>query len=717
MRRLLILLTLSIFTLVGYTQITLNGVVTDRKGNPVFAANVYPMSDPQLGVVTSFAGTFSLKVQNISDTLIVSFVGFEPQHISISKVNPGQMVTITLQEKSLSLGAVTIRAKDPISEKFSVVKMQKMDIYLNPMSQGDPLKAITILPASSNTDETANPSLRGSSADRSRVVLNGVPIYSPVRASQLNNQGFFSLFNTEIVGSQYVYATNPPLTFGNTSAGLVDIQTNKMLESNQIQVSTSLASVGFFLNQKLKGEKSFLQAYTNYQFSNAFVDIQKASLPNIKKFQTLDAGLNFHHQFKGNVELNSYSYLVDEGFNGYSNFLNYKGEVNSGNFRFFTVNNLKHTSPRGVLSLNSGISTSAKGIEFGSMVSNDDITQVYTSIDFKWFATNSIDLQFGLSHDYQVNRFYGKSPIFFYQMSSESPTLLTDTLISNSFVECYAYGSFDISKVVTLSSGVRAGLPQHGNDKYFSYQLGIRYNLTANQNFLLSGGTYNNFSTPSYYQKTFSLLQSNQLALDYSLGLSRCKLNAAFYVKNETGKLFYDSFYPIDGTKTLGIELFIERELSKVMRVTLSNSFIHQTMIVDGKVYSGENKMSYLLKAALIYNNPKLFNLSICYFGHPGKRYTPIASSVYFAQTDSYFPIFSNELQSAQFGSYNRIDIGISRYMSFGKNAVLAFASINNILNFKNQQEIIYNSTFSPSGYDYYSLRTIYFGVVWHFYR
>lgn len=54
-------------------------------------------------------------------------------------------------------------------------------------------------------------------------MLNGVSIYKPVIASQLNNQGFFSLFNPEIINRQYVYASNPPLIYGNTSAGLVRV--------------------------------------------------------------------------------------------------------------------------------------------------------------------------------------------------------------------------------------------------------------------------------------------------------------------------------------------------------------------------------------------------------------------------------------------------------------------------------------------------------------
>ncbi|PID92849.1 MAG: hypothetical protein CSA94_02680, partial [Bacteroidetes bacterium] len=128
---------------------------------------------------------------------------------------------------------VIITAKDPVSQKFSVTKIKKLDVYFNPVSNGDALKAITILPASTTTDETANPSLRGSAPDRSRITLNGVPIYTPVRSGDLNNHGKFSLFNTEIINKQYVYASNPPLTCGNSSAGLIEIQTRKRLEENQ----------------------------------------------------------------------------------------------------------------------------------------------------------------------------------------------------------------------------------------------------------------------------------------------------------------------------------------------------------------------------------------------------------------------------------------------------------------------------------------------------
>ncbi len=129
------------------------------------------------------------------------------------------------------------------------------------------MKAITLMPASTTTDETANPSLRGSSPDRSRITLNGVPVYSPVRSSNLSNQGKFSLFNTEIIDKQYVYASNPPLTYGNSSAGLVEIQTLRRLPQNQQQFSLSLSSEGFFLSQQLQKKEeteSFLFKFLRF---------------------------------------------------------------------------------------------------------------------------------------------------------------------------------------------------------------------------------------------------------------------------------------------------------------------------------------------------------------------------------------------------------------------------------------------------------------------
>jgi len=697
------------------SQSLLQGVVNDRKGEPVFAVNIYLKSTPQKGTTTDFDGKFTLNIKELNDTLIVSFIGYKTREILLSSIDFNIKLIVVLQEDAQSLDAVIIEARDPISEQFSVVKLQKLDIYLNPVSQGDPLKAITSLPASTNTNETANPSLRGSSADRSRVILNGVPIYKPVRASQLNNQGFFSLFNPEIIDNLYVYASNPPLTYGNTSAGLVEIQTIKNLESNQLQLSASLASTGVFLSQKIKEDVSFVQVYGNYQFSDAFIGIQEKQFPNITNFETEDAGINFHTKIGKKVELNSYNYFIDENFNGFDEQFTYRGEVTTKNKRFFTVNNLKYYTNSGVFSLNSSINTSKQNFNFGNINSKNKTDQVFNSLDYKWFFKEDLDFQFGVSHDYQQVQFNDSTPTFFYALSPGSPSTNSITSISNTILETYLYAKWNVNDKFILSTGFRSNIPVENQSYYLSSQLSIKYNLNKRQSFLLSGGRYHNYSTPNFFSKKYNLQSSNQIALDYSYRLKNTLVTAATYFKNETSEQAINSFFVVDKVNTFGVELFFEQNFYKYFKFTLANSFINQTVSIDNEEYKGQNDFVYLLKTTLQYNNPKIFSLALTYIARPGTYYNPIIDATFDINTGFYEPVFGEDLFSLQYNNYNRFDLSISKYIKFKNSALIPFASLNNILNQKNERQILYNSDYQSNRFDYFQFRAIYFGITWQF--
>jgi len=703
----------SFLSFISFSQSGVKGLIKDKKGKPVFAVNVYLKSYPQKGTTTDFDGNFNLIIDNLNDTLLVSYIGYETKEILLSTIDISKPLVIVLNKNSQTLEEVIIKARDPISEKFSVVKMKKMDIYFNPVSQGDPLKAITILPASTTTDETANPSLRGSSADRTRVVLNEVPIYNPVKASQLNNQGFFSLFNPEIINRQYVYASNPPLTYGNTSAGLVEIQTIKNLKTNQLQLSATLASVGLFLSQKIKKGVSFIQIYGNYQFSNAFVGIQKNKLPNIKNFYTKDAGINFHTKIGKNAEFNSYNYFIDEKFNGYNQQFTYKGNVATDKRRIFTVNNLKFFSEKGVLSINSGTNNSKQHFSFGNIKSEQKTNQIYSSIDYKWHLLESMNIQFGISHDFHRNKFKDSIPTYYYSLSSNSPNYYSETSIDNHILEAYLYTNWDINDRFTFSSGMRSNLPVENQKYYFSSQLGLKYRLNKKQSFLLSGGKYHNYSIPNYYSKTYNLLSSNQIALDYSYALKNTLIKAATYFKNETGEQSVNAFFIVDKVNTFGIEFYLEHNFYKYFKFTFSNSFIDQKMRIFENDYHGSKDFNYLVKTTIQYNNPKLFSLALTYLSRPGTYYNDIIGSTFDSQTSFYEPIFSDDLYNKQYENYNRFDISLSKYIRIKNNALITFISLNNIFNTKNESNTLHNSSYSKKEFDYFQFRTVYFGFVW----
>jgi len=436
-------------------------------------------------------------------------------------------------------------------------------------------------------------------------------------------------------------------------------------------------------------------------------------MPNIKEFSTKDAGLNFHTWVGKRLEFNSFTYFINEKFKGINDAFTYKGEINTKNKRVFTVNNLNYYTNKGLLSINMGVNTSRSVFGFGNIESQNRINQLYTSVNYRWFVLENFNLQFGVSYDNSRNKFNDRIPIYFYALSPDSPNYKSDTALSNYFSEAYVYSTWDISKKWTLTSGVRSKIPTNNQKNYLSAQLGLKFRLSNKQSLLLSGGRYHNYVTPDFYSRAYNLLSSNQMALDYSYQRSNTLLKAATYFKNETGEQTTDLFFVIDKTNTFGIELFLQQDFYKYFRFTFSNSFIRQSIEIDNKKYRGQKDFNYLIKTTLQYNNPKLYSLALFYIGRPGTSFNPVIGSTFDDKTGFYKPNFSSDLFSLQYKSYNRLDLNLSKYIRFKKTTLVVFASINNILNFKNERKVLYNVDYSAKHFDYFQFRTIYFGAVW----
>ncbi|MEM8509639.1 MAG: carboxypeptidase-like regulatory domain-containing protein [Bacteroidota bacterium] len=692
-------------------QKRIEGIVKDSKG-PIFAANVFFSSRPEQGTVTDFDGLFSLEVVSEADSLVVSYLGYKTKRIPLSDLQGNARHTIILKPTAQSLDEVILLGPDPISDKFAVKKLEKLDIYLNPVAQGDPLKAITILPASTIDDETVNPSLRGSDPDRSRVVFNNVPVYNPVRASQLNNQGFFSLFNTELIGDQYVYASNPPLTFGNTSAGLVEIQTIRSLNNDQLKLSTSLASTGFFVSKRVKEKESFLQLYGNYQFSEAFLGIQEEKLPDLKNFQTFDIGLNARWQLHKKLSLNSFSYVIDESFLGQREQFTFTGDFESAKTRGFTINNLNFASAAGFFNLNFGFNTESQNFVFGNTNSNQQTDQVFLSLSHKTTIRKDIVHQTSISWDQYASDFNDSFPEFFYAGAPDAPVSQSVFRQTNSILELGSFTSWSATQKLLVSGGLRTNLPTRDQTGYLSYQLGLRYKLNSENVLLLSGGKYHNYTTPSFFIQDYNLLNSEQVALDYTFTSDRTNLSAALYFKDEKGTQVVNQFLISDNLTTYGAELFVQHQFTDRLKLSVSYSFIQQETEVGDTTFPGLRDYDYFLKSSLEYAPRKWPTIALNWLGRPGRLFTPIVDGTLDTNTGFYIPNFSPEFLDSRYATYARLDISVNKYFSWKNRELVVFASINNLLNRANQRIDRYNFDYSQRSFDPYQLRLLYFGLV-----
>lgn len=694
----------------GYSQnTTINGHVSDMQGNNLFAVNIYLLNQPAIGTTANLDGNFSLNLAKVENRkgeyLVFSFVGYNQLRLLLDSIDCSKQLKVILREDNQTIKEVVFEGRKSISKEFSIKELDKLKIYLSPLASADPLKALAMLPSSTNTNETANPELRGSAANRTKVFLNGIPISNPVRNSQLNGIGFFSLLNTEMIRNEFIYPSNPPLIYGNTSAGLIDIETEDQINSNNYQISMTLASSGANVSQRINS-KSFIQLYGNFMFSDGFLSINPLLNKRLKGFQSNDMGLNYHNEITENFSFNIYNYVVSESSNYLLNLFTWEDNAKAKTLRDFCIFNLKYHNSNNNLSLNAGSNFSKSHFTFGNINSIGKQKQVYASINFKHQFSEKFNIQTGVSNDYSKNFFNDDVPEVYYAMSSTSPSFHTDTTLKNNIPEGYLYFRMNPFGKIIWGVGMRKNLDLSNNKpNYLSFQTNFRYNFKKDNSLLFSIGKYHSFSEPNYEQKEFRSLSAKHLSLEYIFEKKKTTINLAAYYKFESGDL--------EGTRKIkGFEIYFEQYLLKYFKASVSNTILNSDISFQDKVYSAENNVGYFLVTTLSYFNNRYANVSVSWSNRQGKLYTPVIGSSYNPSVNFYEPIYGDNINSNRFKNYNTINLSVNRMISVNKSNLIVFFSINNLLNSGNPKSLNYSKDYSNSTIDYYQRRTLYFGCV-----
>ena len=699
----------------------IQGIVLDEEEQPIFAANVFLRNAPESGQITDFDGGFQLAIEatQLEDTLVVSFLGYEEWQIAVQSIKKETKLNIQLQSNTTDLETVVVEASPSISQDFAVAQLKKLDIYLNPVSAADPLKAITVLPGSTNTDESANPSLRGSSFVRSRVVLNEVPVINPVRNSQINGLGNFSLFNAELIEYQNVYAGNPPIIYGNSSAGLVEIETRKEIQKNKYQATVSLANLGVFASQKLH-KNSFVQAYANYQFPDAFLALNGESFQGLKEFGAKDYGINWHWNLKKAWSLNVFNYGLDERYRIEQELFQFRDEARSNRIRNFGIANLKYQAERYWISINQGLDWSKSSFILGNLASDKRETQSYSSINYKQFLSNSISLQTGLAYEQNTTDFENESPHYYFALSPEAPSSPDTINLKNRLAEGYLYFKWELQKGLTFGAGIRKNWPLAGQADYWSGQSSIRLNLGKKHSILLGGGHYHNYSTPSFFDPNYQLLSSSQLALEYFYTSGQWDVQLGSFLKREKGDVQLLPGEPNSRFRELiGAEMQVIWQPNEQFKFTLANTFLNVEVRNDQQSFRAQNDMDYFLKAVLLYNHPKLGSMALSMVHRPGLFYTPIIGGNWMADLDVFEPVYTTAINSAQLPNYTTVDLNYSKVIKLPRTSnIIVYATISNVLNRLNPRNPLFSEDYSRViSFEHYQRRAFYVGALITIYR
>ena len=151
----------------AFAQNQVNGIVTDKTGEPLIGVNVVEKGTTN-GVITDFNGQFTLNVAQ-GKTLVFSYVGYTTQEITVK----GSSLKIIMEEDSKTLDEVVVvgygsMSRKDVTSSITTVKADKLNVgvYSDPgqLLQGK-VPGLTVVQSSDPTSGTASISLRGAPED------------------------------------------------------------------------------------------------------------------------------------------------------------------------------------------------------------------------------------------------------------------------------------------------------------------------------------------------------------------------------------------------------------------------------------------------------------------------------------------------------------------------------------------------------------------------
>lgn len=730
----------------GTDELRIHGRVTDKRGEGLAGAGVSLIGNSACFSICDSEGYFDLDIPHPEkdDSIAVSFIGYNLHKSALSDWKENGR--IVLEDNTFSLHSIVVDANPDFSESFCQERLEKLDIYLSPIAAGDPLNALQVLPSLSGISESANPEFRGSEAWASKVILNGIAIEQPVRNTQLNGLGNFSLFNTELIDHLSVYPGPVPLTLTNSTSGAVDIHTVDGLESPQRQISLSAAEFGFLIGQPW--EHGLVQVYGNSQFSPLYTQMNHTE-DRLKSFSSHDLGI--HGSFvKGNSQFKFFRYVISEKYEGVQTQLNRSIACQAHQERQFGVFNYRYRRQNWQMEADAG--------EDGSYSRHTQEEDSYS------LHKQHMDAQWKLKH-WATERFWWQAGLSYSHERCQGDWDTQDSLILFQQADAFLSARWQSKSGISLAASGRAHPHLFSSfPARKSAQMVFHFPLGLHHHWQFSAGSNHSHAGPWFGRMELCELQSRQGSVDYryeSPDLKGC-LNA--YVKCESGPvgMDYDLAVLNAERRMMGFEARLSKEYEG-FKVELCGSHIQSRLrfagktgsksslkitgdepekpeeqiriVVDGqraakqeetqevlhfygieagRDYRATNDLPYLIKASLQYTSPQHFCIALSGTARSGACFTPVKGGSHSEESHAVLPVFAR-YHSERLPPYRRFDLSLNKviFREDGRMTVL-FATFSNVFNRGNPVQKLYSSDFQrllgEAQAEPYSL---YFGMRW----
>lgn len=666
------LLLLTLFSTSTFSQITIKGIVTDEKKEPIIGANIF-LKDTYDGTSSGTDGSFEFTTfETGTQTISISYIGFEEFSQTIDIQDKTIEINLQLREEANELNTVTITAGafEASDEKKSVI-LRPLDIVTTAGASADIAGALNTLPGTQAVGEEGRLFVRGGAAYETRTFIDGLYVQNPYGSSVPNipARGRFSpflfkgtMFSTGGYSAEYGQALSSALILNSqdlapaTTTGLSLMTVGLSAAHTQRWDNTSLSASGTYTNlapymaiapQNIDWEKA-PQAY-----NGQVIFRHKTSETGIFKLHTDATKSSFEMQYPDLSDVTTTNHLSLKNDNYYLN-TSFK-EILGEKWSLFA--GMAYTYDKDQVSERFNVRTEEQSLQGKVTLTN--------------FVNDDISLKFG--GEYLRNNFDEDF------VDSDGTEFLTD--LPENYVAGFLESDIYFSRKFVMRLGGRL---EHS-------ELLDKWNVAPRVSLAYKTGDYSNVSfaygkfyqTPENEQLRFNTGLDFEAADHYMLNYQVIKDTRTFriegFVKNYKSLIKYDpgaqwlSDNSGDGYAR-GIDVFYRDRAGMIKKGDFWISYSYLDTERDWRHYP---------ESATPYFASK-HNASFVY-----KQWLPkITSSIGFTYSyasprpyeDPNTDGFNNERTTA----YQDLSFNISYLTNILGNFTVVFASINNIPGFKN---------------------------------
>lgn len=277
-------------------NIVLQGRISDKNnGEPLSGAVVYCKEFPTNGTSTNQDGYYSIQLQEGTQTIVCSYVGYITYEKSL-KLYKNQSLDIQLSEDPHILNEVIVSSFSPqgrVSEtQIGVQKIDVAEMAKTPVLFGerDIIKSIQLLPGvKSEGDGSSGYQVRGGTSSQNLILLDGATVYN---AGHL--MGIFSTFNDDALTNASLYKGQIPAQFGGGTSSVFDISTKTgSMDAYHVNGSIGLLSAKLNVEGPIVKDKLSFFAAARRSYIDLLLKGSKDFKDNVMNFYDLNAKLNW----------------------------------------------------------------------------------------------------------------------------------------------------------------------------------------------------------------------------------------------------------------------------------------------------------------------------------------------------------------------------------------------------------------------------------------